>query len=83
MLPVALLYYLVGDLMAGGVPGDHLPIYVVGCIAALAFIFVTTWFQYNATYFATYIESGVRRITLAEQLRKLPLAFFGKKTWQT
>lgn len=79
MLPVALLYYLVGDLMAGGVPGNHIPIYVVGCIAALAFIFVTTWFQYNATYFATYIESGVRRITLAEQLRKLPLAFFGKK----
>ena len=38
-----------------------------------------TAIQYNATFFATYEESGVRRITLAEKLRKLPLSFFGKK----
>ena len=25
------------------------------------------------------MESGVRRITLAEKLRKIPLSFFGKK----
>ena len=79
MFPVGLLYFLVGDLMAGGVPQGKLAFYGVGCAAALALIFVTTWLQYNATYFATYIESGVRRITLAEQLRKLPLSFFGKK----
>lgn len=29
--------------------------------------------------YLTYVESGVRRITLAEQLRKIPLSFFGKK----
>ncbi len=28
---------------------------------------------------ATYVESGVRRISLAERLRKIPLSFFGKK----
>ena len=28
---------------------------------------------------STYVESGVRRITLAEKLRKIPLSFFGKK----
>lgn len=38
-----------------------------------------TRFQYNATYLATYVESGVRRISLAEKLRKIPLSFFGKK----
>ena len=38
-----------------------------------------TYIQYNATYLATYVESGVRRITLAEKLRKIPLSFFGKK----
>ena len=27
----------------------------------------------------TYVESGVRRISLAEKLRKIPLSFFGKK----
>ena len=36
-------------------------------------------FQYNSTYFATYIESGVRRINIAEKLRKLPLFYFGKR----
>ena len=36
-------------------------------------------FQYNGTYFTTYKESGTRRLTLAERLRKLPLSFFGKR----
>ena len=40
----------------------------------LVLIFLTTWFQYNATYFATYVESGVRRVTLAERLRQIPLS---------
>lgn len=79
MFPVGLLYWLVSDLVNGGVPHDKTIFYIVGCVAALAFIFLTTWFQYNATYFATYIESGVRRIALAENLRKIPLSFFGQK----
>ena len=45
----------------------------------MGLILFSTCLQYNATYFATYVESGVRRITLAEQLRKIPLSFFGKK----
>ncbi len=79
MVPVSLLYILVSDLMGGGVPSGHLALYIPGCAACLALILLTTWFQYNATYFATYIESGVRRISLAEKLRRLPLSFFGKK----
>lgn len=79
MFPVGLLYYLVRDMMSGGVHGGRAAFYIAGCVIALGLILLTTWFQYNATYFATYIESGVRRITLAEQLRKLPLFFFGKK----
>ena len=79
MLPVGILYYLVCDLFAGGVPTGHIPLYILGCVVCIGLIFLTTWFQYNATYFATYIESGVRRISIAEKLRKLPLSFFGKK----
>lgn len=37
------------------------------------------YIQYNATFLSTYVESGVRRITLAEKLRKISLSFFGKK----
>lgn len=79
MLPVGLLYYFVIDTMNGGVNGSGIVFYVVGALVCLALIFVVTWFQYNATYLATYVESGVRRITLAERLRKIPLSFFGKK----
>ena len=79
MFPVGLLYYMVGDLMNGGVPSEKIPFYVAGCVVCIGLILLTTFFQYNATYFATYKESGVRRITLAEHLRKIPLSFFGKK----
>lgn len=79
MFPVGLLYSLVRDLINGGVDKEKIIFYIVGCLAALGVIMLTTWFQYNATYFATYIESGVRRIALAEKLRKIPLSFFGKK----
>ena len=80
MLPVGLLYWLVSDLLNQTViDTGRVIFYSVGCAVAIALIVLTTWFQYNATYFATYTESGKRRISLAEQLRKIPLSFFGKK----
>ena len=78
MLPTSLLYYLVRDLMAGRTAG-RAALYVCGCILCFALILLTTWFQYNGTFFTTYLESGKRRLTLAERLRKLPLSFFGKR----
>lgn len=77
MFPVGLLYYLV----AGFMNHDTGPVwfYAGGCALCIGLIFLTTWFQYNATYFATYRESGIRRITLAEKLRELPLSFFGER----
>lgn len=79
MLPTTLLYFLVSDMLGGGVQGGRITFYVVGCVICFALIFLTTWFQYNNTYFTTYEESGKRRLSLAERLRKLPLSFFGKR----
>lgn len=79
MFPVGLLYYFVIDTMNGGVNGSRIAFYAASALVCLCLIFIVTWFQYNATYLATYVESGVRRISLAEQLRKIPLSFFGKK----
>ena len=79
MLPIGLLYYFVIDMMNGGVNGKRIAFYAVGALICLCLIFIVTRFQYNATYLATYVESGVRRVSLAEQLRKIPLSFFGKK----
>ena len=79
MFPVGLLYSLVRDLLNGGIPSGRPAFYILGCGVCVGLILLSTYLQYNATYFATYVESGVRRITLAEQLRKIPLSFFGKK----
>lgn len=78
MLPTSLLYFLVRDLMVGNTAGRG-AFYACGCIVCFLLILLTTWFQYNGTYFTTYKESGVRRLSLAERLRKLPLSFFGKR----
>lgn len=79
MLPTSLLYFLVADMLDGGVTGGRIWFYVGGIAVCFALILLTTWFQYNNTYFTTYEESGKRRLGLAERLRKLPLSFFGKR----
>lgn len=78
MIPVSLLYFLVNDYMEGNLAGRG-GLYIARVIITLALIAVSTYIQYNATFLSTYVESGVRRITLAEKLRKIPLSFFGKK----
>ena len=79
MLPVSLLYALARDLMNGALNAGRIPFYVLGSIAAAAAILVCTRLQYDGTFLATYVETGVRRVNLAEKLRRIPLSFFGKK----
>lgn len=79
MLPSGMLYMLISDLLNENFGSHRVPFYIIGCILCLFLIGLTAYMQYNATYTATYIESGVRRIGLAEQLRKMPLSFFGEK----
>ena len=56
MLPTGLLYLLVKDLLAGSTSG-RTAFYLLGCAACFALILLTTWFQYNGTYFTTYKET--------------------------
>lgn len=79
MLPVALLYVLASYLLEGDLPQDKFKYFIIAIIGVLLVIALTTVVQYRATFLSTYIESGVRRRTLAEKLRKIPLSFFGKK----
>ena len=78
MFPVGILYCLVKDYMAQNLAGRGW-FYIAGSVICLLLIMMTTYIQYNATFLATYVESGIRRISLAEKLRKIPLSFFGKK----
>ncbi|MBE5902183.1 MAG: ABC transporter ATP-binding protein [Lachnospiraceae bacterium] len=78
MFPVGLLYTFTGDYFAHSTE-ENIVRYVVGIGVCILLIAVTSVWQYNATFFTTYIESGIRRINLAEKLRKLPLSFFAKR----
>ena len=79
MFPVGLLYCLVNDMMNNTLSLSSVPFYAVGAVICAVFILISTRLQYNGTFLTTYVESGVRRISLAEKLRKIPLSFFGKK----
>lgn len=79
MLPVGLLYVLSSYLLEGELPRDKFWLFMGAIVGVLLLIALTTLFQYKSTFYSTYVESGVRRRTLAEKLRKIPLSYFGKK----
>lgn len=51
---------------------------ILALIFMLVMYLIAIW-QYQSTFTNVYEESANRRISLAEKLRKLPLAFFGEK----
>lgn len=84
MLPIILVYLFLQHILAGYLGGQEtatpsLWLYILFFVMAIAVIYVVSLFQYSNTYINVYNESAVRRISLAEKLRKLPLSFFGKK----
>lgn len=52
-------------------------VFLAGGFILVSFLIATL--QYKSTFTLVYDESASRRISLAEKLRKLPLAFFGEK----
>ncbi|ADK82600.1 ABC transporter ATP-binding protein [Sediminispirochaeta smaragdinae] len=84
MFPVVLGFkfldeYLGVLLHASGSRGSSILSYVVMAFILFLVMLIITYFQYDSAYTRIYEESARRRISLAETLRKLPLAFFGKK----
>jgi len=53
--------------------------YILLAVLFMLIMWVVARFQYRSTFTTVYDESANRRISLAEKLRKLPLAFFGEK----
>ncbi|QFJ55144.1 ABC transporter ATP-binding protein [Pseudobutyrivibrio xylanivorans] len=79
MLPVGVLVAFTTDLFNGRTPAERPLFYLGGILICLAVVFASQYYQYGATFYSTYIESGVRRRSLAEKLRRIPLSFFSKK----
>lgn len=79
---VGILYFVMSKLMATLTDGEPLPNTMLVVALLLIFVilsFITHLQQYNATYGLVYGEVRNTRISLAEQLRKLPLGYFGKR----
>ena len=77
MLPVGLMFLLVKDLLEGNTLNVWGYVWKIAlCLVAIA---AMEFVKYNKQYTSVYLESGRRRIALAEKLRRLPLSFFGKK----
>jgi len=53
--------------------------YILLGLVFMVVMYIIAVIQYRSTYTTVYDESANRRISLAEKLRKLPLAFFGEK----
>jgi len=84
MLPVILGFqflseYLTPLVNTGAGSAKGLLYYALVSPVVLIVMTGLAYLQYNSTYTKIYEESARRRISLAETLRKLPLAFFGKK----
>ena len=77
MLPVGLMFLLVKDLLEGNTLNVWGYAWKIAlCLVAIA---AMEFVKYNKQFTSVYLESGRRRIALAEKLRRLPLSFFGKK----
>lgn len=80
MLPPSYLFFFLMEYIDvhRATPPQSLWLYLLLALVALCIMFVVSRWQYNSTYVTVYAESAQRRITLAEKLRRLPLAFFGE-----
>lgn len=83
MLPMAVIFLatndFVGHLLDSSRPLPNIWQYVGMIAVVLVLLFAAQWMQYSKTYNAVFPESARTRIGLAEQLRKLPLSFFGRR----
>lgn len=83
MLPVIIAFMFLDEYL--GVffnnmnPTKTILFYILLSVAFFVIIFIFAYIDYGKLYGKIYAESAERRIKLAEKLRKLPMAFFGKK----
>ncbi len=83
MFPAMLAFYFIQKtvliLDTGGTLEHGALFYVVLAIVLAAVMVYIAVKQYDSAYCKIYEESARMRISLAEKIRKLPLAFFGKR----
>ena len=84
MLPAVFVFIFLEDYLHPVFDSYESPAHGIVYYCNLGLVFMAVMYfvsvlQYRSTYTSVYDESANRRISLAEKLRKLPLAFFGEK----
>ena len=81
MLPPTYLFLFLMEYVGQhhGPKQPSLWLYLLLAAGLAAVMFVVSRWQYDSTYTTVYNESAQRRISMAEKLRRLPLAFFGER----
>lgn len=84
MLPAVFVFLFLEDylqpvLSPSASTGHGVLYYSVLGVIFMTVMYIIALMQYRSTFITVYDESANRRISLAEKLRKLPLAFFGEK----
>ena len=92
MLPAVYVFLFLDDWLKPLLVSETSPVhglfyYGLLGLGFMGVMYVIGFFQYNSTFTSVYDESAIRRVSLAEKLRILPLAFFGEKNlsplWMT
>lgn len=79
MLPPTYLFLFLMEYLEVGTDQHTLWFYILLAVVLMGMMFFIARWQYDSTYTTIYNESVQRRISLAEKLRRLPLAFFGER----
>ena len=84
MLPAVYVFFFLEDYLRpvfnpSASVAHGITYYTLLGLAFMLILYFIAVIQYRSTYTTVYDESANRRISLAEKLRKLPLAFFGEK----
>ena len=81
MLPPAYLFFFLMQYIDRNAHtgGAGLWMYLLLAAVLMVIMYFVARLQYDSTYTTVFNESAQRRISLAEKLRRLPLAFFGER----
>ena len=79
MLRPTYLFLFLMEYLEVGTDQHTLWFYILLAVVLMGMMFFIARWQYDSTYTTIYNESAQRRISLAEKLRRLPLAFFGER----
>ena len=80
MLPATYLFFFLLEYLGENSPAKHsFWFYVVLAGVLAGVMYFISRRQYDSTYTTVYTESANRRISIAEKLRRLPLAFFSER----